>query len=582
VTDPDAVTARASPAADDLVAELLADYLLAAEVGPPPALGDFLARLPSQAARERFVDLVDVMAFATRHLPLRLRAQLVLAGRYELIEPIGSGGMGQVWRAHDRRLDLHVAVKVLSVAAAAAVDLDRLVAREGQLLAKLSHPGVVRVLDTGQDEEHRFLVMELVAGIALDDAIDRLRARRKVLARPLRGADVLALVGPPAIGRTAVLDGGESWSAAVAAVMVELLRTLEATHGVGVVHRDLKPGNVRLTAGGYPVLLDFGIGFQADRTPGTRTAELFGTAQYAAPEQWAGAAGVGMHTDLYQAGLVLYELLTLQRCFTGSSPIETLRAVRDARYPRPRELDGSIDPRLEACVLRAIEVEPARRYASAAAFRADLQAFLAGQIPAAAAAGAKWSWRARAFGRRHRQSLALAAAVLVGAGGLWLLRAEPRLEVWCDGPRTLRVEATAGGLLMAVMVATDASGETWCAPLQFGDQVVREVPAGATSIDLGPEAERFVEVLVSTFFVLAGDAEAQRGFDAVVPVVDRLRRTVAQREGEWVPASAFRAEFLAGRGAAATEVPVDQLFTAGAWSARGLQGRVVARPRPPA
>ncbi|MBL8728334.1 MAG: serine/threonine protein kinase [Planctomycetes bacterium] len=584
MTDPQqrslAVSARTKPLGPD-VAALLADYLLAAEVGPVPVLTEFLARLPSAAERERFVGLIDEAAFAGRQLPLRLRPQRVLADRYELIEPIGSGGMGQVWRANDRRLDCDVAVKVLS-AAATTLDLDRLVAREGQLLARLSHPGVVRVVDTGHDGQQRFLVMELVGGMALDDVVDRLRERRHELARSLRGADVLALVGTAAVGRTAVLDGSESWSVAATKILIELLRTLEATHGVGVVHRDLKPGNVRLTGGGFPVLLDFGIGFRADRQQGPQTAELFGTAQYAAPEQWAGAAGVGMHTDVYQAGLVLYELLTLQRCFGGTSPIETMRAVRDASYQRPRELDRSIDPRLEACVLRAIEVDPARRYASAVACRSDLEAFLAGQIPSAAAATAKWSWRVRAGARRHRRSLSMAAAALVGAGALWLLRGEPAPGVQWAAAQTVTVDVPGPARMTGFLIGRNERGEVYCSSLRFGADVARAVPAGRTAVDLQPvgDAQRFADIAVSTLFADDGDADAQRRFAAVVQTMDRVRRAIEAREGEWLPEAEFRAHFLAGRGGAAVEVPVAALFADGAWTAHGLQGRVVARPSP--
>ncbi|MBX3463514.1 MAG: serine/threonine protein kinase [Planctomycetes bacterium] len=589
VTDRDAVTLRSSaPVAPDATA-LLAEYLLQAEIGPPPVLADYLALLPSPAAREHFVDLVDAAGFVARHLPLRLRPQLLLAGRYELIEAIGSGGMGQVWRAHDRKLDCEVAVKVLNVAAAAAVDLDRLVAREGRLLARLSHPGAVRVLDTGHDEEHRFVVMELVVGMSLDAVIDRLRERRRVSGRALRGSDVLGLVGPAGPGRTAVVAAGESWSRVAAMVVAELLRTLEAVHGVGVVHRDLKPGNVRLTGGGAPVVLDFGIGLHADRAPGTRTSELFGTAQYAAPEQWAGAAGVGAHTDVYQAGLVLYELLTLQRCFASTSPIETLRAVRDARYRRPRELDRGIDARLEACVLRALEVEPARRYASAAAFRADLEAFLAGQVPVAARAQARWSWQVRAFARRNRHQLALAGALLVGIAATALWRPPSGLDVeWVAAGAgqglQLRLTVPENTRVSGFVRGRDRHGEMRCAPLAFGDQgdqLVLDLPAGQSEVPIRTigDAGQLDDVEVSLCRPEGDGAEAKE-FDLMLEGMQRNRRTIEQRDGEPLLEAEFRAQFGSGRGAAALAAPVESMFRAGTWSASGLQGRVVARPKP--
>jgi hypothetical protein len=600
VHEPDTIPFDAArgprPGPSTAIELLLADYVHSLESGAEPQLRDFLARLTSDDERRQFVDLLDQLSFADRHLPLRLRAQVVLNERYELLEPIGAGGMGRVWRAMDHKLGHEVAIKVLSLVAMASIDLDHLLEREGKLLAKLSHPGVVRVQDMGRDGEHRFLVMELVGGLALDDLVDRLQARRADHKQPLVAADLLRLVGPTPAGRSAVLAGDEPWPVAVTKILVEVLRTLEATHGVGVVHRDLKPGNVRITGGGYPVLLDFGISFVAGSTPGKMTAELFGTAQYSAPEQWQGKDNVGTHTDVYQAGLVLYELLTLHRCFTGESPIETMRAVRDARYQKPRELDRSIDPALEACVLRAMDVDPARRYATATAFREDLECCLRGEIPAAAAKLTTVSRQLRLFGRRHRGGLSLAAAALVGALGLWLVRGEPAPGVQWVSARTMAVDLADPATMVAFRIARDVGGACYCAPVFLGapdlDPIggtapalgfARGLPAGRSEVsmyDVG-DGSQFTQSMVSTVFVAPDDASAQRRFTGLVQAMQSAHRLIVDRNGEWLPEAEFRSLFAAGRGGSSVEVPIERLFADGEWNANGLRGRVVAPPPGP-
>ncbi len=586
MNDPEATT-RSEPTPmppATAIEALLAAYLLAAESGAAPRLQDYLVQLATLEQRDQFVDLLDQVAFAERHLPLRLEAQVVLSGRYELVEAIGSGGMGQVWKALDRKLGHHVAVKVLSLAATAALDVDHLVEREGKLLARLSHPGVVRIQDTGRDGEHRFLVMDLIGGDALDALIDRLLERRQQEARKLTAMDLLALVGPPPAGRDAVLVGNEAWPIAVTRIVIELLRTLEATHGVGIVHRDLKPGNVRIIGGGFPVLLDFGIGLATGVTPGRLTASMFGTVQYAAPEQWDGSERTGVHTDVYQAGVVLYELLTLQRCFRGETPIEMMRAVRDASYKKPRELDHDVAVGLEACVLRAMEVDPARRYRSAAEFRTDLERFLAGEIPHAAAPLATVSWRVRSFGRRHRRSLSLAAAALVGALGFWWMRGEPGPVQWVAAD-TVSVRLDEPAMLLAFRIARDVGGACWCAPLRLDDSqqgpargaFVRTLPAGTTKVSLHDVADRSrLPGTVSTILVDPADAVARRRFDSVVEAMKRAGRLVEDRNGEWLPEKEFRELFSPGRGSGASGVPVDRLFAVGEWQANGLRGCVIS------
>jgi len=594
VNDQDSPTVRApqgaSPPAQ--LEALLAAWIGAQGAGDGPSLQHFLAQLATKAEREQFVDLVDQLNFAERNLPLRLREHLVMGGRYELLAPIGSGGMGQVWRALDRKLGHEVAVKVLSLAATAALDLDRLVEREGKLLAKLSHPGIVRIQDSGRDGEHRFLVMELVGGLPLDDLIEQAIERRTQRHETMDASAVLALTGPALPGRTAVLDGTEPWVVAVTKIVVALLRTLEAAHGAGVVHRDLKPGNVRLANGAFPVLLDFGISIDASAAPGTLTASMFGTAQYSAPEQWDSTAVVGVHTDVYQAGLVLYELLTLQRCFHTSSPIETMQAVRAARYPRPRQITSSIDRGLEACVLRAMDVDPAHRYRSAAEMRADLERFLAGQVPFAARGFAMASHRARAALRRSRPTLSFAAAVLVGAAGFWLLRGETSIAVAfvLDQDEAIDLDAKEKNLVLMTLAKRGPEGQWLLAPARIGvGEAPRrgniralEVPAGTTRLVVasvgdppdGPDAE----IVLRTVAANPDDAEEVGVMAKWEQAMELARATIERRNGDWLTQAEWKQLFDGGRGSAGLQVTDEQLFGDEPWEAGGLSGIVVKKP----
>ncbi|HEX5053886.1 MAG TPA: protein kinase [Planctomycetota bacterium] len=562
----------------------LAAYFEARSSGLQPDADAYAAQLATDELRQRFHDALQHLDVAQGQPAKPVQAETVLAGRYELREAIGSGGTGQVWRAHDRKLGHEVAVKVLNPIASAAIDVDQLVEREGKMLAKLSHPGVVRVQDSGRDGPHRFVVMDLVGGKALDDVIDALHARRS-RGKALSAADLLAEVGAAPPGRAAPIAGDESWPIAATKVFVELLRTLEATHGVGVVHRDLKPGNVRLAGGGVPVLLDFGMCFDAGKVPGKLTGRMFGTAPYAAPEQWESFERLGVHTDIYQAGVVLYELLTLERCFDEPSPVDTMLAIRTGSFAKPRSLDRGIDPRLEACVLRAMDVDPARRYRSAGEFRADLERFLAGDLPIAAARLRTVSWRVRTFVRHHRRSLGLAAAAGLGAVAVVLLRGEPGPQLQWLTNRSMSVQLAAPSRMLAFRVARDPDGTRHCAPLRLrvGDpaapaDLAQSLPAGDSKVlleDLG-DAARLANSIVSTIFVDPNDKIAAADFERAVGAMRQASHLVEDRNGEWVSDAEFFALLQPARGSAGVELPTARLLEPGAWQARGLRGVVIA------
>lgn len=563
----------------------LAEFFDLRGAGGAPTAEAYAAGFADERERQRFLDALQQLEFAERHLPRPLESHTVLSQRYELLEAIGCGGMGQVWRAHDRKLGHDVAIKVLNLLATTALDVDRLVEREGRLLARLSHPGVVHVQDVGRDGDHRFLVMELVGGVALDEIIDRLRAGGAAAGGPT-ASGLLDLLGPAEPGRVALLQGDESWPVAVARVLVELLRTLEATHGVGIVHRDLKPGNVRLRGGGAPVLLDFGMGLANGSSPGRLTGGMFGTACYCAPEQWIGAELVGVHTDVYQAGVVLYELLTLERCFQEGSPAELMHAIRDGRFRPPRTLVPGLDPRLEACILHAMDVEPGRRYRSARAFREDLERFLAGDLPHAAEPLRTWSWRLRASVRRHRRGLMLGAAAGLGAMVVlaWPAAAGPRVQFGSGG--SLVVELSSPAMMLAFRVARDADGAAWCAPVELrtgGDAakaaLAQPLPAGASDVTLADvgDATRVAASIVSTVFVDAADDAAKARFERLLAAMQKARTIVEDRLGAWLSEAEFMALLQPARGGGAVALEPAELLAPGVWQRAGLRGIVLAR-----
>ncbi|MET8158709.1 Stk1 family PASTA domain-containing Ser/Thr kinase [Sphaerisporangium sp. NPDC005289] len=274
----------------------------------------------------------------------------LLGGRYELDGVVGRGGMAEVYRARDIRLDRVVAIKTLRSDLARDHTFQARFRREAQSAASLNHPSVVAVYDTGEDMTDAtpvpYIVMEFVDGRTLRDL---LRADRRLL--PERAAELV--------------DG--------------ILRALDYSHRGGIVHRDIKPANVMITLAGDVKVMDFGIArAMADSAATmTQTAQVIGTAQYLSPEQARGER-VDARSDIYSTGCVLYELLTGQPPFTGDSPVAiAYQHVREDPIP-PSQIDPDIPKWADAIVLKAMAKDPAHRYQSAAEMRADIQRALSG------------------------------------------------------------------------------------------------------------------------------------------------------------------------------------------------------------
>jgi serine/threonine protein kinase len=261
-----------------------------------------------------------------------------VGGRYRLGELIGHGGMGEVFAAHDLRLDREVALKLLRPDLAQQDGMRERVVAEARLAARLTHPHVVGVLDTGEQDGRPFVVMERLSGRTLSDEL----------------AD-----GPMAFER--VRDVG-----------LQVLRALAAAHELGIVHRDVKPGNVLDAGVGTWKVADFGIAkwVHADDTL-TGTGELMGSPSYLAPERIEGQQA-GPASDLYAVGVLLYEALCGRRPFEGDDPLALATAIRDGEYERPTAVLPDADPAIVAVIERAMQPDPADRYESAEAMAAAL------------------------------------------------------------------------------------------------------------------------------------------------------------------------------------------------------------------
>jgi eukaryotic-like serine/threonine-protein kinase len=269
----------------------------------------------------------------------------VLLGRYEVGRLLGAGGMAEVFEGRDRLLARRVAIKVLQAQFVRDPSFLIRFKREAQAAASLSHPNIVGVYDTGTENGTHFIVMEFVDGRTLKEVI---RAEGPLY--PERAAEIC----------------GDVCSALVAA------------HARGLIHRDIKPGNVMLTPDGKVKVMDFGIARATTSETITQTAAVVGTAQYISPEQAQGQT-VDYRSDLYSLGCCLYEMLTGTVPFTGATPVAiAYRHVREDPTP-PRQLNPDVPAPLEAICLKAMAKLPDNRYQTAAEMQDDLERFRNGQ-----------------------------------------------------------------------------------------------------------------------------------------------------------------------------------------------------------
>ncbi|MER7889023.1 Stk1 family PASTA domain-containing Ser/Thr kinase [Micromonospora sp. NPDC094482] len=276
----------------------------------------------------------------------------LLGGRYQVGELLGYGGMAEVHRGRDLRLGRDVAIKMLRTDLARDATFQMRFRREAQNAASLNHPAIVAVYDTGEEtaptgETLPFIVMEFVNGRTLKEVLG---AEGRL--QPRRALEICA----------------------------DMCAALEFSHRHGIIHRDIKPGNVMLTQTGQVKVMDFGIAraLASGATTMTQTSAVIGTAQYLSPEQARGEA-VDARSDVYAAGCVLFELVCGHPPFVGDSPVSVAyQHVREAP-PTPSDINPDVNPAVDAIVLKALSKNPLNRYQSAGEMRADLLRAAAGR-----------------------------------------------------------------------------------------------------------------------------------------------------------------------------------------------------------
>jgi WD40 repeat protein len=394
---------------------VLHEYLQAVDAGRAPDRKELLQRHPDLAA--------DLAAFFTeanrldraarrgaaasdaetlgREAPANLPVGTVIRyfGDYEILKEIARGGMGVVYEARQVSAGRTVALKMI-LAGELASDSDvRRFRAEAEAAAGLDHPNIVPIYEVGEHEGQHYFSMKLVHGGSLAQAL--------------------------AAGRWS-----RAWREA-ARLLTAAARAVHHAHQRGVLHRDLKPGNILVDGQGQPHVTDFGLAKRITSESGpTHTGGVLGTPAYMPPEQARGEKGLTTAADIYSLGAVLYEMLTGRPPFPGATPMDTLLMVMEREPEPPRKVVAAVPRDLETVCLKCLQKEPARRYESAAALADDLQRWLAGEpIQARRVSAAERAWK---WVRRRPAAAAVVAllmlCVLLGAVGVGTLLQLRRTE----------------------------------------------------------------------------------------------------------------------------------------------------------
>src|SRR6266487_2497855 len=309
-------------------------------------------------------------------------------GDYELLEEIGRGGQGVVYRARQKSLNRTVALKVIGLGHWATEAHLKRFRREAEAAASLEQPGIVPIYEVGERDGSCYFSMQFIEGGQLDEVV-----RREPM--PIRGAVEL---------------------------ITKVARTVHYAHEHGILHRDIKPGNILLDRKGEPHLTDFGLARLVEtESTVTRTMEVLGTPSYMAPEQAVGDnATISSVTDVYGLGAGLYQLLTGQPPFAGGTTYETIKLLLDTEPRQPRQLNPKIDRDLSTICLKCLEKDPTRRYPSALALAEDLERWLKHEPIQARrtgifAGGKKW------VRRNPSRALLAASLVALAAAAGWIV-----------------------------------------------------------------------------------------------------------------------------------------------------------------
>ena len=328
-----------------------------------------------------------------------------LAGKYRIVEPIGKGGMGVVYKAEDTKLRRTVALKFLPPELAESPEAGERFIREAQAAAALSHPHICTIHEISEEEDQSFIVMEYIEGESL---------RQKILKGPL--------------DQTEVLD-----------IAIQVAEGLEEAHKKGIVHRDIKPGNIMLTEKGAAKVMDFGLAKVFGGSLITREAATMGTVAYMSPEQAKGEV-VDHRTDIWSLGVVLYEMITAQLPFKGEYDQSMIHSILNHEPEPITKIRKDLPSGLEQVIYKALAKNPAGRYQSMEDFLGDLKAIAEGLKPLRAKAGLL---RGRILGLKKIYAYAGLACIVILAVLAFLFLAPQRSAAF-DSVAVLPLENLSG------------------------------------------------------------------------------------------------------------------------------------------
>lgn len=359
----------------------------------PPASGDRLAQalgiyhqyLDGQGQRDIDLLLQEHSALADLLEPLlrgdepgTTNAEDVVIGGYRVLRELGRGGMGIIYEAEQVSLGRRVALKVLPSQALTDARAIARFKREAQLAACLDHPGITKVFETGQQGDQHWFAMELIRGVPLASLLDELRGdpADPDVAGQIRGR-LTNLLEPSELTTPAKPAAPPVWATLIGIAIdmgSQMADALSCAHEAGIVHRDVKPGNILVRPDGSVVLSDFGIARSNDAIALTMTGDFAGTPSYSSPEQMRARPDELDHrTDIFSLGTTLYELLTLQKPFDADTISEVRQRIERQEPIAPSRWNRTVSRDLDAIVLHALEKNPANRYQSASEFAEDLR-----------------------------------------------------------------------------------------------------------------------------------------------------------------------------------------------------------------
>ncbi|MBM4113021.1 MAG: tetratricopeptide repeat protein, partial [Phycisphaerae bacterium] len=439
---------------------------------------------------------------------------------YRLERLVHRGGQGAVYRAVQISTRRTVAIKILRERSLPLGPERARFEREVEILGELDHPNIVRVIDSGSANGRDFLAMDYIDGAPLDRASASCAGSWTGTGS---ARDSAVAPGNPREGVRRTLR-----------LFADVCDAVHAAHLHGVIHRDLKPGNILVDSQGRPRIVDFGLAKRSTIDASdlaaahavTETGQFLGSLPWASPEQVAGASGgVDLRSDVYSLGVVLYQLLTGEFPYRVTGPVgEITRNIQVAEPRAPSDLAAEVDDELETIVLKSLEKEPERRYQSAGDFARDLRHHLAGEVIEAKRASIRYVLGKHL--RRHRLVAAIAATlavVVIGSSivsiSLWRRAASERD---LKESQRLRAESINGVLHRILASANPERGQgNERTVVEALDDAIAEIEAG--SLSNAPDVEASVRVTIAEAYLALGRiAEAQAQVDRAVAILDSM------------------------------------------------------------